>query len=214
MSKNYREGGISKVFDRNSAEREARRFLRKGLDSRIRHSIDALGPDRLKGSTVLDVGCGVGALHQSLILAGARRIVGVDASLNNITVAQELAAKLKYSDYVSHFVGDVVELEELLPCSDVVILDRVVCCCPSVVDLLKFVLAKCNCTLIITIPQVNLATVGFQLLFNASMWITRNEFRYVLHDPVTVTNRVLKDGFVANRVATSYPWEATVYRRC
>ena len=87
MNKNYREGGISKVFDRNSAEREARRFLRKGLDSRIRHSIDALGPDRLKGSTVLDVGCGVGALHQSLILAGARRIVGVDASLNNIILA-------------------------------------------------------------------------------------------------------------------------------
>jgi magnesium-protoporphyrin O-methyltransferase len=77
-----------RVFDRQTADRDLRELRRKGAPWATRELIDELasGLD-LHGSTVLDVGAGVGAVHLTLLARGAASAVDVDGSGAYVAVA-------------------------------------------------------------------------------------------------------------------------------
>ncbi len=72
--------GIETEFDRRLAQRELRRYRRRGPVRSTRLLLDAIKPALTPDSTLLDIGGGVGAIHHELLDAGAVSAVHADAS--------------------------------------------------------------------------------------------------------------------------------------
>ena len=84
-----------------------RRTVRAGRNEMRRTLLDWL-PDDLSGMTLLDAGCGTGALSVEAALRGAD-VVGIDVAANLIDVARERAAEVYTPGSVEFRVGDMLE---------------------------------------------------------------------------------------------------------
>ena len=83
-----------------------RRTVRAGRDEMRRTLLDWL-PDDLSGKTLLDAGCGTGALSIEAAERGAN-VVAIDVAANLIDVAKERAAEVYTPGSVEFRVGDMV----------------------------------------------------------------------------------------------------------
>lgn len=77
-----------------------------------RDALDAAIP-KIPNATVLDVGCGTGILSMFSARAGAKRVIGVDASAI-AELAQRLVTKNGFEDTIKIVNGRVEELENML----------------------------------------------------------------------------------------------------
>src|SRR5258708_33905435 len=70
--------GYRWIFSRKSAESQARRYRRKGLDATSGRLFDVLRRRDLQGLTLLEVGGGIGDLQIELLKAGGARAVSIE----------------------------------------------------------------------------------------------------------------------------------------
>ncbi len=84
-----------------------RRTVRAGRNEMRQTLLDWL-PDDLSGTTVLDAGCGTGALSIEAALRGAN-VVGIDVAANLIEVARERAAEVYTPGRIEFRVGDMLD---------------------------------------------------------------------------------------------------------
>src|SRR5690242_5347651 len=92
--------GIEHEFNPRLAERELRRFRRRGLRRSTRLLIDSLRPAVSPGAMLLDVGGGVGAIHHVLLDQGAASATHVDASSAYIAAARDEARRRGHAERV------------------------------------------------------------------------------------------------------------------
>jgi magnesium-protoporphyrin O-methyltransferase len=115
-------------FDAKHAEDRLREYRRNGPKGWTARLIEELSRGGVDGLTVLDIGAGVGAVHQSLLAAGAASATDVDASGPYLAAAKEEAARRGLADRVTYVKGDAVRVGPDVAEADIVALDRVVCC--------------------------------------------------------------------------------------
>lgn len=72
--------GIESFFDQKEANKELKGYRKKGPAKTTQMLIDALRAAGVQGSTLLDIGGGVGAIQYELLKAGASGAVSVEAS--------------------------------------------------------------------------------------------------------------------------------------
>ncbi|MBI4419415.1 MAG: hypothetical protein HY560_01205, partial [Gemmatimonadetes bacterium] len=85
---------VEKEFDAATARRDLRRFRRRGPDAPTRQLLAAVEARALPaGSTLLDVGGGVGAIHHVLLERGFSRATHVDASAAYLAGAADEAQR-------------------------------------------------------------------------------------------------------------------------
>lgn len=130
MAEERTEGCCFDEWAVNNAARARKRGVGAAITARMLRALERTG---LAGRTVLDVGCGTGDLALGTLASGAERASGIDLSPGGIEQARALAAERELSARTAFSVGDgaVVALDR----HDVVALNRVLCCYPSV-DLL------------------------------------------------------------------------------
>jgi SAM-dependent methyltransferase len=126
--------GISECFDKCACAkgRRARPEPSRGVSQVL---LDLLDRQGLPGTTVLELGCGLGGLTLAAVSRGEKRADGMDLSPVAIGEASRLAAKAGRADRVAFAVGDGARVH-LAP-HDVVVLDRVMCCYLEVGALLQ-----------------------------------------------------------------------------
>ena len=83
-------GAYADMFNENRARRDARGYRKRGLDAQSKQIFSFLSRHPLEGSTVLEVGGGIGAIQLELLKAGAGRTVSVELSAEYEHVASEL----------------------------------------------------------------------------------------------------------------------------
>lgn len=125
-SKPVNVNGLSEQFGKGYSSSQLVGYRKSGLGQRALAVIEFLQARGLEGKSVLDIGSGIGALHMELLLAGAERATGVDASATNIAAARELAEELDLTGKVEERQGDFVELAGAIPQADIVTLDRAI----------------------------------------------------------------------------------------
>ncbi|MGH2358402.1 MAG: methyltransferase domain-containing protein, partial [Candidatus Limnocylindria bacterium] len=76
--------------------------------------------------TVLELGCGTGALSLALLEMGASRVTGVDLSQGAIGIAKRRVAAGGFAAQADFVVGDAASVP--LGRHDWVVLDRAICC--------------------------------------------------------------------------------------
>ena len=129
---------LNRAFDRRRAEKDLKRYYKKGLDKETKVLLDFFR-DKIVDLRVLDIGCGIGNLAIELVKGGASHSLGVDISEAYIEAARDLAKNLGIEGSSEFQVMDFVENERKVEKVDVVVSNKVICCYP---DMEKFISAS------------------------------------------------------------------------
>ncbi len=116
------------VFDEESVRRELLFYERDGADDTTQWLVDAIRGRGVHGLSLLDIGGGVGAIQHSLLASGVTHATHVDGSSAYLEAARRLAKQRQLSDQIEWHHGDFVDIAPRLTPSDIVTLDRVICC--------------------------------------------------------------------------------------
>jgi methyltransferase family protein len=205
--------GYDSVFGTKFAERDARRFRRKGLPASARWLRDRLAAGGVEGRTVLEIGGGVGGLQIELLDAGATRSTNVELVDSYETPAESLLAERGLSDRVERRVGDFAQNDEGVPPADIVVMHRVLCCYPDADRLVTAACSHARDRIAITIPRRTWWTRAAMWAANAWMWLRRIAFRAYVHRPNDIERAARSHGFHVDQSARGVFWENTILLR-
>ena len=172
------------------------------------HKLESIGLD---GLTLLEVGCGVGALHQTLLEKGASTATGIDLAPRMLQLAESRAKEHELEQRTQYRLGDFVEMSETLDSVDVTVLDKVVCCYPTPKELIR---ATLNCTsrvIALTYPRKHLLGEIYNKIWNFGFWLFRSDFRSFMHEPRFVQESIEAGGFKRVFDRDSPMWHTQLY---
>ena len=164
----------------------------------------------LTNKTTLEIGIGTGGFTVEMLKRGAAAAVGVDAITNQLEQAQLLAQEGGVADRLKLQVGDVTEIGDQLPTSDVVVLDRVVCCYPDWRSLLSTASSHARAAIAMSYPRRAWYTRVWVNSANAGMRLLRRTFRLHLHSPLAMHELLRADGFSPKVIGYRGVWELLI----
>ncbi len=205
---------IARYFDHRMRGREASGAL-PPMVATSRLLLATLGPDAATGPSVLELGCGSGALTVALVEAGAVHGDGLDLSPASVEVARRRAASAGLDDRLSFQVGDGASAT--LEPHDWVILDRVLCCYRDLDRLLANASSATRATLAFSVPEsrgwrgmVNRAIV---MLENVTNTIRGRPCPGFVHDLDRIDDRLTAAGLHRVHSARAGLWHVGVVAR-
>ena len=162
---------------------------------------------------MLEIGCGVGHLHQTLLEQGASAVLGIDLAPRMLSEAKDWADERGLGDRVNYVQGDFMTLDERIDNADICLLDKVVCCYPDAQGLLQKSLAKTKRVYALTYPRdrwfIRLGVEAIACLLR----LIRSDFRSYVHDPVQIERWISGDGFEKRFEDQTAAWVTQVYVR-
>ncbi len=205
--------GIETLFNEKQAAAALVRYRRKGPGRTTRMLIDALKAEGIQGMTLLDIGGGVGAIQHELLRAGLGGATSVEASPAFLLAARREARRQGSAGLTSFHQGDFVALAAAIPPSDIVTLDRVICCYPDMHLLVGSSAAHARRLYGLVYPR-DLWWVRMGVaLGNLFCRLRGNPFRGFVHPPAAI-EAVLKQGGLKRRFhARTMVWHVAVYTR-
>jgi SAM-dependent methyltransferase len=200
-------------FDRKVAERDLRRYQRRGVAAVTKLILSELRRWPLEGADILDVGGGIGVISMELADAGVRSATIVEASPAYLEVARhEVGAR--YGSRPTQFVlGDFAAIAPTLSDADVVTLDRVVCCYPDAEALLRGVAARARRLVALTYPRDRWNTRTFSGTVNFWQKLRGNAFRSFIHPPQRMAAVLEAAGFVRAAQQGKGVWVLDLFHR-
>jgi magnesium-protoporphyrin O-methyltransferase len=205
--------GYSELFGERAARRDAKRYRRKGLDETGEEMVEFLRGRGLDGTTVLEIGGGIGAIPLELLKAGADRALEIELSPNYERTAAELARELGFADRVERRLGDVVEEGATVPAADAVVMHRVVCCYPDPDALVGAAAERARRYLVLSFPRerrlIRLGSRVVNLWFRLRRW----DFRTYIHPASAVFAAAERRGLRPAFEHTGSIWQVAALER-
>jgi hypothetical protein len=203
-----------RFFRTRVAQRDAKRFRRKGLDAAGRRLVDAIVARGVDGARVLEGGGGIGALQIELLEAGAASATNVELSSAYDAEAEALLRERGLEDRVERRVGDFVAEADGLPTADVVVLHRAVCCYPDGQAFVAAAAAHATRLVALSLPRERaLNRIGFGFV-NLFMRLRRCGFRGFVHPLDDLVVAAQAYGFrVVTREPATHVWQIAVLTR-
>jgi magnesium-protoporphyrin O-methyltransferase len=200
-------------FNRKRANRDLRRYRRRGADPITRLLLTELRKWPLRGASVLDVGGGIGVIGMELAESGAGSATVVEASPAYLEVARS-EMESRYGSRPTHFiVGDFAGLAPTLSDADVVTLDRVVCCYPHGEDLLRAAAQRTRRLVAFSYPRNRWYVRAFVALENWWRGLRGNPFRAFVHPPERMRAVLEAAGLKHTARQGTAVWLVDLYRR-
>lgn len=200
-------------FGQVVAEADLKRYQSTGPDKRARLLLQGLVRAGVKGSSVLDIGSGIGVMTFELLKQGAATAVLADAAPAYLDAARAEAARGAVTDRVQFARGNFVDTSRDIAPADVVVLDRVVCCYPEWQALLELAAARCRRVLGVSYPwnrpDIRLM-IGFE---NLRRRLSGNAFRAFVHPPTEMHRTLQNSGLQRVSRAHTFAWHIDVYVR-
>jgi magnesium-protoporphyrin O-methyltransferase len=200
-------------FNPKKAQRDLRRYQRRGPDVTTRLILEELRRLPLQGLHLLDVGGGIGVIAVELVTAGLASITFADASAGYLEAARRHLASRGASRAAQFFLGDFAATADTLPDADVVTLDRVVCCYPDLEALLRGAAARARRMVAFTYPRDTWYVRAAVVLENSWYWLRRDSFRAFVHSPERMASVLEASGFVRAARHATLQWAFDLYRR-
>jgi hypothetical protein len=199
-----------RFFGARQARLDARRYRKRGLGGTSRRLVELAGD--VSGTTVLEVGGGVGAIELDLLAAGAERATNVELSGEYEKEAAALLAERGLSDRVDRRVADFVS--EPVPPHDVVVMHRVVCCYPDVDRLVGLAAACTRRRLLLTYPQERPWTRAGIGAVNLFLRLSGSGFRAFVHPVTAIVAAADREGLsLEGRERDGLIWENAAFVR-
>ena len=205
--------GIGTMFGDAVAERDLRRYRKRGPHATTRILLDALTTEGVRGAEVLDIGGGVGAIGNALLDAGARKVTAVDASPAYAAVARREAERRGHRDRIDYVQGDFVDLAAGIPPAQIVTLDRVICCYDEMEALVSASAERAERLYGVVYPRDAWWTRGGVGLLNLGLRLRGTSFRTFVHPTEAVERVILDKGLKRGFRHVTPVWQVVVYGR-
>jgi SAM-dependent methyltransferase len=204
---------IGKEFDEDACD-FCDRYRKAGLSRSSRLLLDFIQQEGVDGRAVADLGCGAGGFTIELLKVGAQIVVGFDLSPKMINSASSLAIMNGFAERAKFQVGNAATAE--LPTSDIVIMDKVLCCYSDWQPLLKNAIGASRTMVGFIVPRdEGIAKVPFRIGVRIVNYFQRRRgnILFYLH-PLRLVDRTLRDsGFTHRRKQGSRFWLVFLYSR-
>jgi magnesium-protoporphyrin O-methyltransferase len=191
----------------------ARRFRTAGLEPVQKHLVEGIKRNSIEGCSVLDIGCGVGSIHLTLLREGASRSVGIDISEGMLQEARQFSDRFGLTGRAHYVTGDFTQISSSVEESDITVLDKVVCCYEDVATLIHTSTDKTRQTYALSHPKENLLMKGLfkghTLLANFFGW----SFHPFWHDWAAMKSLILSRGFRLVYENSTISWQVLVFER-
>lgn len=195
------------------ARRYRRRFQRKGFEPSQKQLIVGLTQSGYQDATLLEIGCGVGHLHQTLLERGAKSAVGIDLAPKMLAEARAWAAERGVLNRVRYVEDDFMSMNDDVDHAEVTVLDKVVCCYPDAEGLVRKSLAKTERVYGLTYPRDRWFTRLGTWLVAVMLRAIRSNFRSYVHSPVQIENWINAEGFKKQFEDQTLAWLTQIYLR-
>ncbi len=176
--------------------------------------LDLLRDAPTRRPSVLEFGCGTGAVGIALLEMDAARVTGIDLSPTSIALARRRVEATGLADRARFEVGNAVATE--LEPHDWVVMDRVICCFDDADRLVERAIAHAGERIAITVPESR----GWRGLVNRPLWAIEFAWdrlhggcRGYVHDLGRVERRLAAAGFEPAGMARIGLWFLGVYDR-
>jgi len=202
----------NKFFSRWS-KRYAKSFRKNGLEKTQRFLLEGVRKVPIASKEILDIGCGVGSLHITLLREGASSATGIDISEGMLDQARTLAEENHLEGKTAYVLGDFVGESENLKDADITFLDKVVCCYKNYRQLIEHSTAKTRTIYALSHPKNNIlmeSIFKLQILF---LKLSQGSFYPFWHDWNEVHRIVLDQGFQLTYSNSTIAWQVLVYKR-
>jgi magnesium-protoporphyrin O-methyltransferase len=204
---------IAQEFDGDACE-FCERYKNKGLSRSSKLLLRFILDNTVRERSILDLGCGAGGLSFELLKEGASSAVGFDLSPKMISVATELAQANGLESRAKFQLGNAATSE--LPRSDIVVMDKILCCYSEWRPLLKNALEASSGLVGFTVPRdESIAKLPFHLALRIANYFQkrRGGVLFYLH-PLGIVDKTLRDsGFKRHRKQGSRFWLVFLYSR-
>lgn len=175
--------------------------------------LDLVRPHVSPGSTVLDIGGGIGVVDHELLRMGAGHAVMVDASPAYLEVARDEARRRMTLDRLELLDGDFVARAPWVERADIVTLDRVVCCYPDAESLVACSAARARRVYGLVLPRDSMLTRLSVRLMNLWYRIRRRGYRAFAHSNAAIDRLAGAQGLSPIAERTTWYWRVVVYER-
>ena len=201
-------------FDSATANRDLRRYHRKGPDAPTRAIVRAVRAIALPaGGTLLDIGGGVGAIHHLLLERDFTQARQVDASAAYLAVAAAEASRIGHRELVEFLHADFGAVADDVPAADLVTLDRVVCCDPDYARLLGPAATHARRALALSYPRPRLLVRMVVVIVNAMRRLAGRSFRVYLHPPGAIRAVLERSGLHSKWSGGTWIWAVELFVR-
>jgi magnesium-protoporphyrin O-methyltransferase len=188
--------GQEEFFGERSARRDAARYRRKGADPMARSLARRAAARGLAGTSVLEIGGGVGQVALELLKLGAGTGEVIELLPGYERHVRALAAESGLGDRVSFRTVDLVAEPAAASPADLVVLNKVVCCTPDGIELAGVAASLARRTLVLSHPrQVWWVKASFGLV-NLYLRVRRRRFRVFVHSARELEAAVAAKGLV------------------
>jgi magnesium-protoporphyrin O-methyltransferase len=176
--------------------------------------LDLLRDAPRRRPTVLEFGCGTGAVAVALLEMDAARVTGLDLSPASIELARRRAEAAGFADRATFEVANAAGAE--LEPHDWVVLDRVICCFDDADRLIDQAVAHAGERIAITGPESR----GWRGLVNRPLWTIEFAWdrlnggcRGYVHDLRRIERRLAAAGYEPAGTARTGLWFLGLYER-
>ena len=190
-----------------------RRFTKKGFEPSQVQLMDGLKQAGFANATLLEVGSGVGYLHQVLLEQGAKSAVGIDLAPDMLKEAQQWADEKGLTDRVQYIQGDFIELLDQVEPAEVTILDKVVCCYPHAELLVNSSTAKTKRVYALTYPRNRWFIRAAIEVMAYFLKLSGSNFRAFVHNPDDIESWITKADFKKTYQQQTFIWLTQIYTR-
>ena len=193
------------------AKRYRKRAGKRGIEPSQEQLLKGLESACYRDGDLLEIGCGVGHLHQTLLERGARSAVGVDLAPQMLAEARELAVQRGLAGRTEYVEGDFIDLQDKIAPADVTLMDKVVCCYPDADTLIHGSLEKTRRVYALTYPRDRWFVRLMMALGALFLWLVRSSFRPYVHDPKQIEAWIIEKGFHKQFQDITAIWLTQIY---
>ena len=205
--------GIENMFDKKAANRQLKRYLKKGPSKTTSMLLDAINKKGVQGLNFLDIGGGIGAIQYDLIKAGASNGTSIEASSAFFDIVKEEALQNGLAERVNFKYGDFTATASDVDSADIVTLDKVICCYDNMSELVGLSSKLARKIYAVIYPRDVWWTKLALLMVNFYPRIKGSSFRVFIHPTKKVEEIIFGNGLKRNYYATTLFWQVAIFTR-
>lgn len=205
--------GYDKLFGERAARRDVKRYRRKGLDDTGKAMVEFLRDRDIAGTSVLEIGGGVGAIEAELLKEGAARAVNVELSPYYEAAARELWRDAGVADRADFLAADIAADGEAVGPADSVVMHRVVCCYPDYDALVGAAAERAGRFLVMSFPRERLLIRVGLAAVNVGARLLRWEYRSYVHPVAGILAAAERRGLRLAFEHTGSIWQVAALER-
>ena len=206
------------MFDARRAHKDMRAYNKRGARGATCRLLDAVRASMRERVTAdfthLDIGGGVGVLQHELAHDGAVRTTAVDASRPYLELLRQAAVERGYEGRQRRIEGDFTQVADSVAPATIVTLDKVICCYPDMVTLVRASARKATALYGIVIPR---DAAWVRAMVGLVNWFLRRvlrwQFRAFAHSHRAIDRVCAEEGLNLERDDRGLLWCVRLYRR-